>query len=68
MIGNDRDTDIAGAKALGLATLYMHTNLTPAQQAAADPAFLPGNAPDNCRNWEYEGYDWQALAQILTSL
>ena len=68
MIGNDRDTDIAGAKAMGLATLYMHTNLTPAQQAAADPALMPGITPKNCRDWEYEGYDWQALAQILSSL
>lgn len=68
MIGNDRDTDIAGAKASSLATLYMHTNLTPAQQAAADPALMPGAAPDTCRDWEYEGWDWQELAQILTNL
>lgn len=68
MIGNDRDTDIAGAKAAGLATLYMHTNLTPSQQAAADPAFLPGSAPAGCQDWEYEGWDWQELAQILTNL
>ena len=36
MIGNDRQTDIAGAKAAGMATLYMHTDLTPIDQAAAD--------------------------------
>ena len=37
MIGNDRNTDIAGARAAGMATLYMHTDLTPRDQAAADP-------------------------------
>lgn len=44
MIGNDRQTDIAGAKAAGMATLYMHTALTPADQAEADekrPSALP---------------------------
>lgn len=65
MIGNDRQTDIAGAKAAGLATLYMHTNLTPPDQTGADPARLPGKAPENCREFEYEGYDWAELANIL---
>jgi len=68
MIGNDRDTDIAGAKAMGLATLYMHTNLTPAEQAAADPDLAPGAAPACCKDWEYEGYNWEALSHILTEL
>lgn len=61
MIGNDRQTDIAGAKKLGLATLYMHTNLTPSQQDAADP----GNpAP----HFEFEGSDWQQLPRIITEI
>ena len=68
MIGNDRDTDIAGAKAAGLATLYMHTNLTPPEQAEADPALLPGIAPADCRHWEYEGSDWQHLEKLLECL
>lgn len=68
MIGNDRQTDIAGARAAGLATLYMHTALTPSDQAAADPALLPGVAPAACRHWEYEGDDWQALAQLLRGM
>ena len=68
MIGNDRETDIAGAKALGMATLYMHTNLTPSDQAAADPALAPGAAPEGCRNFEYEGYDWDNLARVLREL
>lgn len=45
MIGNDRHTDIAGAKAAGLATLYMHTNLTLPDQEEADPSLLPAEPP-----------------------
>lgn len=65
MIGNDRQTDIAGAQAAGMATLYMHTNLTPSEQAEADPALLPGKTPSGCRHFEYEGADWVELAGIL---
>ena len=68
MIGNDRQTDIAGAKAAGLSTLYMHTNLTPPDQPAADPLLSPGTAPLGCRHFEYEGYDWFELTQILQTL
>ena len=68
MIGNDRQTDIAGARALGMATLYMHTNLTPPDQASADPALDPRAAAPGCRDFEYEGYDWQELARILIDL
>lgn len=66
MIGNDRETDIAGAKAAGLDTLYMHTNLTPADQAEADPMRFPGNVSDG--QYEFEGCDWQQLAQLLCEL
>lgn len=65
MIGNDRQTDIAGAKAAGFSTLYLHTDLTPPDQAAADPALCPGSAPADCRHFEYEGSDWLALATLL---
>lgn len=68
MVGNDRQTDIAGAKALGMATLYMHTNLTPPDQTPADPALAPGTAPDGCRDYEYEGWDWAELANLLANL
>lgn len=68
MIGNDRQTDIAGAKAVGFSTLYMHTNLTPPEQAEADPALSPDKAPADCRHWEYEGSDWQELAELLCRL
>lgn len=63
MIGNDRQTDIAGAKALGMATLYMHTALTPPDQTAADPALHP-----NCSqgpHYEYEGDDWTQIVGLL---
>lgn len=62
MIGNDRDTDIAGAKALGLNTLYMHTQLTPSCQEAADPSLFPGDAG---HHFEFEGSDWSELVRLL---
>ena len=65
MIGNDRTTDIAGAQQAGLATLYLHTDLTPADQKAANPAMLPGAAPENCRHREFEGADWNVLTELL---
>lgn len=68
MIGNDRHTDIAGAKAAGMATLYMHTGLTPADQAPADPALCPGVAAADCRHFEYEGWNWEELAQLICRL
>lgn len=67
MIGNDRETDIAGAKTAGLATLYMHTNLTPAHQAAAKPALLPVSGSRK-RHFEVEGANWQELAKLIESI
>ena len=58
MIGNDRETDIAGAKAAGLATFYMHTALTPSHQSPADP-----NNP-----MEFEGDDWKEISEILLKI
>ena len=55
MIGNDRQTDIAGAKAAGLDTFYMHTELTPQDQSPADPH----------NPMEFEGDDWLQIAEIL---
>ncbi len=65
MIGNDRSTDIAGAKAVGLSTLYLHTNLTPSDQADADPFLSPGHTTTH---YEYEGCDWFELAQLISAL
>ena len=58
MIGNDRETDIAGAKAAGLATFYMHTDLTPPDQTPADPE----------KSMEFEGDDWEKITEILCKL
>ncbi len=68
MIGNDRSTDIAGAQKLGMATLYMHTDLTPGDQSAADPMLHPERAPAGCRHWEFEGSDWKTLGAIIEKL
>ena len=67
MIGNDRNTDIAGARAAGMATLYMHTGLTPPDQTQADPNLLPGKCRD-ARHYEYEGDDWQELTRVILAL
>ena len=58
MIGNDLNTDIAGAKNAGLDTLYMHTGLTPPDQRGADPE----------NPYEYEGWDWAELTEKILSL
>lgn len=68
MIGNDRRTDIEGARALGMASIYMHTNITPPGQAPAAPELLPGKAPPNCRHFEYEGSELITLADMITRL
>ncbi len=62
MIGNDRNTDIAGARALGMDTLYMHTALTPPDQEKAN---IHRNTPGR---YEFEGDDWKALCRYLCKL
>ena len=66
MIGNDLHTDIGGAKAAGLATLYMHTNLTPPDQRSADPEMHPAVCLGP--HWEYEGFDWAALSDLICKI
>ena len=66
MIGNDRKTDIAGAINAGLDTLYMHTALTPPDQLPADPALHPAKGIRH--HYEYEGWDWADLAEIIIRL
>ena len=68
LIGNDRQTDIAGARSAGLDTLYMHTNITPPGQKDADPTLLPGNAPAYSHHFEFEGSDWEILTGLILSL
>ena len=65
MIGNDLHTDIGGARAAGLATLYLHTNLTPPDQRPADPERHPDVHPGP--HWEYEGCDWAKLSRLLSN-
>lgn len=62
MIGNDRASDIAGAQAAGIASLYLHTNLSPA--ADAGPATAARPAPD----YAHEGADWAQVLQKLRSI
>lgn len=68
MIGNDRNTDIAGAAGLGMATLYMHTALTPQEQAPADPKLHPDSAQQGCRTFEFEGDDWSVLEPLIEKI
>ena len=63
MIGNDIHTDIGGARAAGLATFYMHTNLTPPDQRPADPEKCPGIHEGT--HWEVEGYDWAKISDLI---
>ena len=58
MIGNDRETDIAGARQAGIDTFYMHTELTPSHQVPADPE----------NPMEFEGDDWKKIVKILMKL
>ena len=66
MIGNDLHTDIGGAKAAGLATFYMHTNLTPPDQRLAALEKHPGVCPGP--HWEYEGYDWEKISDLICKI
>ena len=66
MIGNDRHTDIAGSKNAGMATLYMHTALTPADQAEADEKKAIGIADG--REYEFEGDNWEKLVELILTL
>lgn len=61
MIGNDRSTDIAGARAAGMAGLYLHTNLSPAEDRQPPTAGRP--APD----YIHDGTDWAQTLQAIRS-
>ena len=68
MIGNDRKTDIAGAQNAGIATLFLHTNLTPSDQAEADPNCDLKKGLETGSAYEYEGSNWSELAKLLCHL
>lgn len=67
MIGNDRETDIAGAQNAGMATLYMHTALTPEHQLPAAPSRAIGT-PQPDGHYEYEGEDWSKLVDFILKI
>ena len=62
MIGNDLNTDIGGARSVGLDTLYMHTALTPADQREASAEF------ETRHHFEFEGDDWNDLEKKILAL
>ena len=68
MIGNDRQTDIAGARAAGMDTLYIHTNLTPQDQEMAAVERHPKMNTDTNGAYEYEGWDWQELSRLIADI
>lgn len=68
MIGNDRRTDIGGAKAVGLDTLYLHANITPPHQAPADPTLHPAVAPKGAHHYEIEGTNWTEIVNYIQLL
>lgn len=53
MIGNDAATDIAGARGVGMAVLYLHTNLSP-----EPPAPVPAD-------YAFAGSDWRQILPYL---
>lgn len=63
MIGNDRETDILGGAQAGMATLFLHTNLTPRHQPPADPSL--GLRSSSGPHFEEDGPDWPGLAGLL---
>ncbi len=67
MIGNDRGTDIAGAKAAGMASLYLHTNLSPAADAPAGAAD-GSDARRPAADLELETSDWTRIDAALREL
>ena len=63
MVGNDRNTDIGGARNAGLDTLYIHTDLTPRDQPGADPALHPLLVP-NAHHPEMEDWDPDIISRL----
>lgn len=55
MIGNDAATDIAGAKAVGMGTLYLHTDISPVPD------------PDDLARADYtwQGADWRRILPLV---
>lgn len=58
MIGNDLTTDIGGAKAAGLRTFYIHSNISPAQDADAE----------RTADYSVEEADWYMILKKLREI
>lgn len=58
MIGNDLTTDIKGAQAAGLCTFYIHSNISPAQDAHAA----------RTADYSVEEADWFEIAKKLEAI
>lgn len=67
MIGNDRETDISGARGVGMDTLFLHTRQTPSDQPSADPDRSP-RTESGLSEYELEGCDWPMLAERIPRL
>lgn len=71
MIGNDRSTDIAGARAAGMDSLYLYSNLSPAADAPAgaepDDPRITAQRPGATYEMELGGRsDWLDVAGMVS--
>lgn len=65
MIGNDLSTDICGAKNVGLPGFYMHTNLSPAEDAEA---LLEPTSARPKPDYVFEGTNWLKIAEQILEI
>ncbi|MDD5923688.1 MAG: HAD family hydrolase [Clostridia bacterium] len=84
MIGNDRNSDILGANNMKIDSLYMHSNLSPSEDAPPDfdkyklglSKFSLNNNSKNytisddrpSATYGYYGYDWRELLPLLVDI
>lgn len=64
MIGNDLQTDIAGGRNAGMKTLYIHSNLSPAQESAEGEGAEEAALAD----YRIEGADWFAVKKLIDEI
>lgn len=58
MIGNDMTTDIAGAQAAGLRTFYIHSNISPSQDAASQKT----------ADYNADSADWHEILKMIRAI
>ena len=64
MIGNDLQTDIADGGNAGMKTLYIHSNLSPAQESAEGEGAEEAALAD----YRMEGADWFAVKKLIDEI